>query len=133
MDEQKVEASMIAARVPQVEPALADAEEFPSLGSQPAAAAPTPAEPNPSTIPSPSQSVPSSSAQVPPTPAALVNIQLYILPPDGTASNRAVSPGIAHRNIALLPLSHTPPPGANGKLASCMTFSQIMSSGGCFV
>ena len=95
MDEQKVEASMIAARVPQVEPALADAEEFPSLGSQPAAAAPTPAEPNPSTIPSPAQSVPSSSAQVPLTPAALVNIQLYILPQDGTASNPAVSPEIA--------------------------------------
>ena len=133
MDEQKVEASMIAARVPQVEPALADAEEFPSLGSQPAAAAPTPAEPNPSTIPSPAQSVPSSFAQVPLTPAALVNIQLYII----ATRWYCLQPSCVtwdctsqHCPSPSPPLA--PPAWSQWELASRMTFSQIMSSGGWF-
>lgn len=72
MDEQKVDA-MFAASIPQTEPALADADEFPSLGSQPAAAPPAAAQPALSTIPSPSQSIPSSSAQVLLTSTASVN------------------------------------------------------------
>ena len=61
MDEQKVEAAL-AASAPRAEPALGDADEFPSLGSQPAA--PTAAAPFPLNNPSPSPSIPPSSAQV---------------------------------------------------------------------
>ena len=67
MNEQKVEAAL-AASMPRAEPALGDADEFPSLGSQPAAptaAAPPPLN-NPSVLnsPSPLPSVPPSLAQV---------------------------------------------------------------------
>ena len=41
MDEQKVEAEL-AARAAQTKPALADGQDFPTLGSQPAAPAPAP-------------------------------------------------------------------------------------------
>ena len=61
MDEHKVEAAL-AASVPQAEPALGHADEFPSLGSQPtapAAAAPALVKHTP-----PLPSVPPSSAQV---------------------------------------------------------------------
>ena len=61
MDEQKVEAAL-AASTPRAEPALGDADEFPSLGSQPAA--PTAAAPPPLKNPSIFPPVPPSSAQV---------------------------------------------------------------------
>lgn len=54
MDEQKVEAELAAASAPRAEPALGDTDEFPSLGSQPAAPtrAPPPAPMNSSPLPS---------------------------------------------------------------------------------
>lgn len=61
MDEQQVEAAL-AASMPRAEPALGDADEFPSLGSQPAAptAAAHPTLKNPSLLPT----APPSVAQV---------------------------------------------------------------------
>lgn len=61
MDEQKVEAAL-AASMPRAEPALGDADQFPSLGSQPAAH--TAAAPSLLKNPSPAPAVPPSSAQV---------------------------------------------------------------------
>ena len=59
MDEQKVEAELAAASAPRAEPALGDTDEFPSLGSQPAAPTRTPAPPpaplKSSPLPSPAQ------------------------------------------------------------------------------
>lgn len=54
-----MEAELAAANAPRAEPALGDTDEFPSLGSQPAAPTPTPGPPpapiNPSSLPSPAQ------------------------------------------------------------------------------
>lgn len=71
MDEQKVDA-MIAASAPQLDPPLTNNEQFPTLGSQPAAPVPPlPAAPPPASLDTASQ-------QPVPHHAAQVFIQLFI-------------------------------------------------------